>query len=243
MSASGDEDHPLSSLRHAREPRVDQPVRPPVAERLELVDQVAHRLAAVEDEHVPHVLEEQHGRPARFEQPEHLGDEAGRLPLDAAGSPGLRQVGARESCRDDVDLRQRPESRTSPTSGTPGKRSARTVLAGSQFSQRSSACPPAGSSPRSMPPMPANRPATVNPAEVPTRSKLHRWNSASRASRPSRPDRYRTVFAHGDGTPGATGLRVPVPLAQHFRFRATSWQRTRRTARTKPGDRVSKSRR
>ncbi len=72
------EDDPLAPLGHPREAGVDEPVGPAIAERLEFVDEVAHRLAAVEHEHVAHVLEHQHRRPAALQEPEHLADETRR---------------------------------------------------------------------------------------------------------------------------------------------------------------------
>ncbi len=71
-----------------------------------LVDEVAHGCAAVEDEHVADVLEDQPLRVGLLQQGKDVSDESTCLTGDPGGPSSLRQVGAGEARRDEVDLRQ-----------------------------------------------------------------------------------------------------------------------------------------
>ena len=60
----------MAALGNAGEPRVDEAIRPLIAERLELRDEEVHRRTTVKDEHVPNILEQHPGDAATFEQAE-----------------------------------------------------------------------------------------------------------------------------------------------------------------------------
>ena len=73
---------------------------------------------------------------------------------------------------------RRSRSRTSPTKGTPANRLASTACAGAHDSHSNSVLAPASCRPSSIPPMPANKPATLSVPRVVTPFKLHACNSA-----------------------------------------------------------------
>lgn len=54
-----DQEHPVATLRYSREPRIHHAVGPPKSQSFELMCQVMHRLAFVEDEHVAYVFQDQ----------------------------------------------------------------------------------------------------------------------------------------------------------------------------------------
>ncbi|GAA4400280.1 hypothetical protein GCM10023089_00270 [Quisquiliibacterium transsilvanicum] len=99
---------PLAALRQAERIAVDHPVRPSIAEALELVHDCAHRATAPELEHERHVLDDDpwHWTAARlsvFDQTEHLANQAASMPGQPGSPAGLAQILTREARGDQVD--------------------------------------------------------------------------------------------------------------------------------------------
>jgi hypothetical protein len=108
---TGHDQDASTTLRKPERARIDDSVRPSVAELFERGDDHLKSTAFRQLQHEGYVLQEEPGYALLFEEPEDLTDQARTRASDAFGLPSLAEILAREATREKLGLvRERPQS-------------------------------------------------------------------------------------------------------------------------------------